>query len=71
MGIVNFPWSLLGGAAALYKGAKGAFKTVRKLLWGLLIALYVVLVLFGFLSGMFSEGLIGSTHPWAALLRFG
>lgn len=41
---------------------------VRKLLWGLLIVIYAVLALFGFLSGMFSEGLIGSVHPMADLL---
>lgn len=41
---------------------------VRKILWVLLIAVYGVLALFGFLSGMFSEGFIGSTHPMADFL---
>lgn len=40
----------------------------QKLLWVLLSITYVVLALFGFLSGMFSEGLIGNTHPMADLL---
>lgn len=40
----------------------------RKILWGLLIMAYVFLGLFGFLSGMFCEGLIGSTHPMADCL---
>ena len=40
----------------------------RKLLWALLILVNVGLPLFGFLSGMFSEGLIGSTHPMADML---
>lgn len=40
----------------------------KKLLWVLLIIAYVGLALFGFLSGMFSEGLIGSTHPAADVL---
>lgn len=40
----------------------------KKMLWGLLIMAYVFLSLFGFLSGMFSEGLIGSTHPMADML---
>lgn len=40
----------------------------KKILWGLLITAYVFLSLFGFLSGMFSEGLIGSTHPMADML---
>lgn len=41
---------------------------MKKVLWMLLIVAYAILVLFGFLSGMFSEGLIGSLHPWAAVL---
>lgn len=41
---------------------------VRKLLWALLIIAYVFLGLFGFLSGMLSEELIGSTHAMAGLL---
>ncbi len=40
----------------------------KKLLWVLLIVVYMGLALFGVLSGMFSEGLIGSTHPMADLL---
>lgn len=40
----------------------------KKLFWALLIIAYVLLGLFGFLSGMLSEGLIGSTHPMADLL---
>ncbi len=40
----------------------------QKLQWVLLSIAYVGLALFGFLSGMFSEGLIGSTHPMADLL---
>ena len=41
---------------------------LRRILWVLLSVVYAVLALFGFLSGMFSEGLIGSTHPMADLL---
>ena len=41
---------------------------VRKTLWALLIVVYAVLALFGFLSGMLGEGLIGSTHPAADVL---
>lgn len=41
---------------------------LRKILWALLIVVYAMLALFGFLSGMLSEGLIGSTHPAADVL---
>lgn len=41
---------------------------MKKVLWMLLIVAYAILVLFGFLSGMFSEGLISSVHPMADLL---
>ena len=41
---------------------------VRKILWALLIVVYAMLALFGFLSGMLSEGLIGSTHPMAGFV---
>ena len=41
---------------------------VRKLLWALLIVAYAFLALFGFLSAMFSESLIGSMHPMADFL---
>lgn len=34
----------------------------------LLAAAYVIVMLFGFLSGMASEGLIGATHPVADVL---
>ena len=43
-------------------------KMIRGCLWTLLIVVYAILALFGFLSGMLSEGLIGSTHPMADLL---
>ena len=41
---------------------------VRKLLRALLIVVYAMLALFGFLSGMLSEGFVGSVHPMAGLL---
>lgn len=41
---------------------------LRKILWVLLIMVYGVLALFGFLTGMFSEGLISSTYPMADFL---
>ena len=41
---------------------------VRKILWALLIVVYAMLALFGFLSGMLSEGLIGCTHPMAGFV---
>lgn len=34
----------------------------------LLLMAYILISLFGFLSGMFSESLIGSTNPWAEVL---
>ena len=37
---------------------------MKKVLWMLLIVAYAILVLFGFLSGMFSEGLIGKIKTW-------
>ena len=41
---------------------------VKRILCAILAALYVFLVLWGFLSGMLSEGLIGSTHAMAGVL---
>lgn len=41
---------------------------MKKVLWMLLIVAYVILALFGFLTGMFSEGLIGCEHPMADFL---
>ena len=41
---------------------------VKRILHILLIIAYVFLALWGFLSGMLSEGLIGSTHPAASVL---
>lgn len=51
-------------------------KVLRGVLWTLLGVAYALLVVYGFLSGMFSESLIGSTHPWAdamadAIMWFG
>ena len=48
----------------------------KKLMWILLIFAYAVITIFGFLSGMFSESLIGSVHPMAdglaqAMIWFG
>ena len=41
---------------------------VKRLLCAILAVLYVILALWGFLSGMLGEGLIGSAHPMAGLL---
>ena len=41
---------------------------VKRIFHIVLIAAYVFLTLWGFLSGMLSEGLIGSTHPAASVL---
>ena len=41
---------------------------VKKCLRLWLIASYAILMIFGVLSGMLSEGLIGSTHPMASVL---
>ena len=41
---------------------------VKKCLRWLLMASYAILMIFGFLSGMLSEGLIGSAHPMAGML---
>ena len=41
---------------------------VKRIFHIVLIAAYVILALWGFLSGMLSEGLIGSTHPAAGVL---
>ena len=49
-------------------GKRRLLGMVRKLLWALLIVVYAMLALFGFLSGMLSEGFVGSVHPMAGLL---
>ncbi|MBR6667360.1 MAG: hypothetical protein IKL25_03240 [Clostridia bacterium] len=49
-------WGLLIMAYVFWK--KGGSRMGKKMLWGLLIMAYVYLILFGFLSGMSSEGLI-------------
>ena len=41
---------------------------MQKTLRGLLVLMYILLCLFGFLTGMFSEPLIGSVHPMAGVL---
>lgn len=43
-------------------------KIIRSGLRALLVLAYLFLSLYGFLAGMFSESLIGSTHPWAGAL---
>ena len=59
---------LVDEAVRWYNEGKEVRMMGRKLLQGLLMVVYAVLALFGFLSGMLGEGLIGSTHPMADML---
>ena len=47
---------------------EGVHHMKKTILTILLIVAYVFITIFGFFSGMFSEPLIGSTHPMAAML---